>query len=82
MKPDVAAGGATFDRRILKATAGLALVLAVPGIACICYYASAAVSPQRAAWASPVMLAWPVALVSAAALLAPAPRRRAVRTGA
>ena len=70
----------------LRAIVGVLLALAVPGIACLCYYASVDISPGRAGWAVVVSLAYPVALVAGvglvAALLAQARRPWLVRVSA
>jgi hypothetical protein len=68
----------------LRALIGLLLVLAVPGIACLCYYASDGLGAARLGWAPLVNVAWPVMLLSGvclvAALLARPRRDWAVRT--
>jgi hypothetical protein len=53
----------------LRAVVALLLVLAVPGIACLCYYASVDISPQRAGWSTAVRLAWPAMLVAGVGLV-------------
>ncbi len=67
----------------LRALVGLLLVLAVPGIACLCYYASDDLGAARAGWSPLVNVAWPVMLLSgcglAAALLARPRRPWAIR---
>ena len=67
----------------LRVLIGLLLVLAVPGIACLCYYASDDLGATRIGWSPLVNVAWPVLLLSgaclAAALLARPRRDWAVR---
>ncbi len=54
----------------LKLAIGLVLALAVPGIACYCYYLVVDLAPARAGWAPLVALSFPLALVSGATLVA------------
>ena len=53
----------------------LAVVVAVPTIACFGYYALADLGAERSSWAVPVVLAYPTALIGlvglAGALMAP-----------
>lgn len=68
-----------MSRTFVRALIAIALIVAVPGIACICYYASTGIAPRRAGWELPVRLAYPVALVALAAVVVcalQAPRRR------
>jgi hypothetical protein len=54
----------------LKLAIGLVLALAVPAIACYCYYLVVDLGPARAGWAPLVALSFPLVLVSGAALVA------------
>ncbi|MEP6504396.1 MAG: hypothetical protein ABJD97_13755 [Betaproteobacteria bacterium] len=54
----------------LKFAIGLVLALAVPAVACYCYYLVVDLGPARAGWAPLVALSFPVVLVSGAALVA------------
>jgi hypothetical protein len=62
----------------------LALAVALPGVACIGWYGLEDLAPEYAAWALPVVLAYPLALIGAAGgvalVLAPA-RRTPLRIG-
>ena len=58
----------------------LAVVVAVPGMACFGYYSLVYLGDEHASWSLPVLLAYPAALIGlvslASALLSPQPSKR------
>lgn len=60
----------------LRTGAGLLLALAVPGIACLCDYASDDLGETRAGWAPLVRLAWPAMLLAGVGVVAALASRR------
>ena len=64
----------------LQGVVRLAVVIAVPTMACFGYYTLDALDPRRSAWAVPAVLAYPLALVGLIGLVTSLRTARPSRT--